>query len=169
MSKTGSELNAEFIDSVAKSQWKPVNPAPAPTRETLKRDLREFLVTQTGSETLADLSISHLTSEADARVRLEVELRADLVRVDASIERFNQDTLSILAPLEQRVRTAEAALASAAAALDAARSTRTSELARGLETRRVEILTKLRGVEVLQGRIIPWREGGEIPQFPPGT
>lgn len=169
MAQTDKELSAEFIAAVKNSQWMPVNPEPVRSREELRADLREHLIAQTGSEALADLSISHLRTEADARVKLEAQLREDVARLDAAIARFRSDTLKILEPLEARQRAAQAALDAATGALDAARIARDSELNRGLNARRIEILGKLRGTEIPQGKLVPWREGGDAPQFPPAT
>lgn len=164
--KTDKELNREFLGDIKNTHWKPVDPQPAPTRETLLADLREHLIAQTGSEALADLSISHLQSEADARVALERELRKDLAKVDSAIEAFGKETAKILVPLAARLTAAEAATASANAALVDARSLRDSELARGLQTKKLHIEAKLRGVEMIFGRSVPWRAGGDVPQFP---
>jgi hypothetical protein len=165
MASTDRELHQEFLKDVRDSQRRPVDPKPALTKETLRADLREHLIGQTGSEALADLSLTHLEAEANARVRLEKSLREDLARVDASIARFRAETLKVLAPFEQRLKAAEAEFTAASVALADARSSRDSECARGLGERRNQLVATLRGAAVIQGKLIPWREGGSAPQL----
>ena len=158
MARTDAELDREFRDKHRSEQWAPVTAEPTLSREQRRADLRQRLLEKTGSEALADLSISHLTREADARMQLESQLREELARVDASISAFAQESSTILAPLEARLAAAQHEVTAAASALELARSARDSMFTRGLGARRIEILGKLRGVDVLQGRIIPWRE-----------
>jgi len=157
-----------FINSF--KNWAPVTPQPRTTRESLRRELREHFIAKTGSETLADLSISHLASQADARVHLEAGLREDLARHDASIARFHAATPAILAAAQARIEAAQtrSELDDATAALAAARSARDAELIR-LGAKRIEILGALRGTDCIYGRVIGWRDGGCAPTFPAGT
>jgi hypothetical protein len=166
MANTNTDTDRErFLNGF--QNWAPVTPQPVPTREALRRELREHLIGKTGFETLVDVALDHLERQANERVRLEATLRQQLAAVDAAIEAFRRGTPKALAPHEARLKSAQDEFVAAGAALEGARSTRDSELARGLSARKNQILAELRGTSVPQGRMIGWRAGGAAPQFPP--
>lgn len=171
MAQTDKELSREFVNAAKNAQWRPVNEQPQVTRETLKRDLREHLIQKNGSEAVADLTIAHLETQATARMHLEVNLREDVARLEASSARFRAETPVVLAPYASRVAAAERELTAANDALTAARCARDSAFARGLDAQKLEIEKQLRGIDgPLSGRVIGWREDrGTAPEFPPGT
>lgn len=167
MAQTDAELHAEFIQKMRNEQWQPQTPQAALSREQRRADLRQRLIERTGSPALADLSLAHLQSEADARARLESQLRAELAHIDGEVSAFSAETTRLMLPFEMRHQAAQVEYAAAGAALDRARSARASEFNRTLGERRNQILFKLRGVDVLQGKIIPWREAnGTAPPAP---
>jgi hypothetical protein len=156
-----------FINSF--KNWAPVTPQSPVSREDLRRQLHEDYRSKTGSATLADVAVEAEARKGNERVQLERKLKPKHAGLEAGIEAFRRDTVRILAPYEAKLRTAEQTVIAANAALEAKRIERAGELAAGLAKERDEILAELRRPFDIAERVIPWREGGVAPTFPPGT